>query len=157
MKLLNTQKYSECQLVAVINAATFLGEPRVEQNSEEYERLVDLVGARNGSALGIRSAVTYLRLIQNDITPVTLETVRMNILRGNPVQVAIHHPAVGFHSILLTRGNSSGAHVSNLFQNEDRLTWPHLRGFMGAVPAHCRKAAWYELTPMRIREKAKKK
>ncbi len=157
MNLLNTQKYSECQLVAVINAATFLGEPRVNPNSEEYERLVDLVGARNGSALKIGAAVTYLRLIQNDITPVTLEEVRMNILRGNPVQVAIQHPARGFHSILLTRGTPGGAHVSNLFKNEGRLTWPQLRGIMKAVPAHCRKAAWYELNPVRIREKAKKK
>ena len=156
MKLLNTQKYSECQLVAVINAATFLGEPRVDPDSEEYERLVDLVGARNGSALKISAAVTYLRLIQNDIIPVTLEEVRMNLLRGNPVQVAIQHPALGFHSILLTRGNTSGAYVSNLFKNEDRLTWPQLRGIMKQVPAHCRKAAWYELDPQRIREKAKK-
>ncbi len=162
MRLLDTQKYAECQLVAVINAATFLGEPRVEPNSEEYERLVDLAGARCGSAstFGIRAVTTYLRLIQNDITPITLDGVRMKVMSGHPVHVYIQHPALGFHAVLLTDGDGHGVHVSNMYRKEfrkERLTWRRLRELMGGVPAHCRRAYWYELDPLRIRENEKNK
>jgi len=54
---INRQKCSECQLVTALNAYTYLhGRPYCEQDSDEYERLVDMVGARHGSAIHIERA-----------------------------------------------------------------------------------------------------
>ncbi len=106
-KLLDSQKYSECQLVSAINAAVHLGEPPVDPSSEEYERLVDLVGARHGSAIHIRDAVRYLRLVRYEIKPITVNNIRAKTLSGHPVSVNIWHREVGFHSVLLTDSSSA--------------------------------------------------
>lgn len=154
--LLNSQKYSECQLVAVINAASYLGEPLVVPASEEYERLVDLVGARHGSAISIRKAIEYLRLQQHEIEPITLENVQTRVMSGSPVSVGIQHPTAGFHAVLLTDGDSTRVKVWNLRRKEfpqDCLTWLRLGEMMAAVPSHCRRAEWYDLDPLRIRER----
>lgn len=50
---INSQKYSECQLVTAINATIYLNETSILSHSIEYERLIDLVGARHGSAVNI--------------------------------------------------------------------------------------------------------
>ena len=158
MKLLDTQKYSECQLVALINAAAFLGEPPVVQDSEEYERLVDFVGARHGAAISAYKAVEYLRLQAHAIEPVTLQAVRTNVMAGHPVAVSVWHVDTGFHRILLTHGDQKGTKCWNfrIKQNsKGRVTWGRLREFMAEVgPAKTRKAEWYELDPLRKREKA---
>ncbi len=154
--MLDTQKYSECQLVAVINAAAYLGQPLVDPNSEEYERLVDLVGARHGAAIAIRHAMGYLRLISHDIKPVALKGVETRVVSGHPVSVSIWDGGVGFHAILLTNGNANGVKAWNLGikgYKKGRLTWGRLKELMAAAPAHCRKASWYELDPLRIRPK----
>lgn len=155
MKLLETQKYSECQLVAVINAAAFLGQPLVDPNSEEYERLVDLVKARHGSAITNYLAVEYLRLIKHDINPITLNNVRLKVMEGRPVHVGIQHPTVGHHAVLLTNGDARGVRVWNMKRKgfpKDRLSWERLGEMMGAVVAHCRKAFWYELDPLKVKD-----
>ena len=155
MKLLETQKYAECQLVAVINAAAFLGQPLVDPKSEEYERLVDYVGARHGSAISPRLGVAYLRLIQHPIEPLTLDNVRCQVMSGRPVHVGIQHPTVGHHAVLLTDGDGHGMRVWNMkrkgFQ-KDRLSWGRLQEMMAAVVAHCRAAFWYELDPLKVKD-----
>lgn len=160
MKLLDTQKYWECQLVSVINAAVYLGEPRVEPNSEEYERLVDLVGARHGSAIRICDAVRYLRLVEHKIHKVTKDKLRSETMNGRPVQVVIDHPTVGLHGVLITDDNGKSVRVWNLRRKafpHDRLSWPRLIELMAGVPQVMRWAEWYELDPLRIREKPNKK
>ena len=152
MKLLETQKYAECQLVAVINAAAYLGEPLVDPTSDEYERLVDLVGARHGSAISIRWAVQHLRLIRHDIEPLDADAIRRQTVSGRPVQVTIEHPTVGFHAVLLTDDNGRGVRVWNMRRKgfaKDRLSWGRLAEMMAAVPAHNRHAYWYELDPLK--------
>lgn len=154
MKLLETQKYAECQLVAVINAAAYLGQPLVDPKSEEYERLVDYVGARHGSAISPRLAAAYLRLIPHDIEPLTLDNVRSHVMSGRPVHVGIQHPIVGHHAVLLTNGDGSGMRVWNMRRKgfaKDRLTWGRLKEMMAAVASQCRKALWYELDPLKVR------
>ena len=156
MKLLETQKYQECQLVAVINAAAYLGQPLVDPKSEEYERLVDLVGARHGSAIAIRHAVWYLRMILHEITPVTLETVETRVMSGHPVSVTIWAGGVGFHAILLTDGTAKGVKAWNLGIKGNKrgfLTWGRLKELMAAAPAHCRKAEWYSLDPLKTQNR----
>ncbi len=158
MKLLDTQKYSECQLVAVINAATFLGEPPVDPDSHEYERLVDLAKARYGGALSIRLAVGYLRLIYNKIQPVEMSQIQSQVIAGCPVSVSMQHPLLGLHSVLLTDGNPRSVRVWNLRRKgflKDRLSWDRLQEMMSAVAPQVRRAGWYELDHLRIDDKGK--
>ncbi len=158
MKLLDTQKYSECQLVALINAATYLGEPAVDPDSEEYERLVDLVRARCGSAINTSHAVDYLRLVEQKISPITLDNVRAKVMEGRPVAIVIWNLVVGFHAVLLTDGTARGVRAWNMRRKGfpyDRVSWNRLGELMSAVPFHCRWVNWYELDPLRKRDKKK--
>lgn len=158
MKLLDTQKYSECQLVAIINAASYLGEPAVDPDSEEYERLVDLVGARYGSAINTSHAVKYLRLVEQNISPVTLNGVRMKVMEGHPVAIVIWNRVVGFHAVLLTDGTARGVRAWNMRRKGfpyDRVSWKRLGELMGVVSFNCRWAYWYTLDPLRQRDKEK--
>ncbi len=151
-KLLDTQRYSECQLVSVINAAIYLGEPPVDPLSEEYERLVDLVGARHGAAINVRGAVSYLRLVIHEIEPITMQSIRGKVLSGDPVSVSIWHRDVGLHSVLLTDPDETTVRAWNLGVKEcrkGRVRWKRLRELMAADAAHHRQAAWYELDPLR--------
>lgn len=153
-KLIDTQKYSECQLVAAINAATFLDQPPVDPESEEYERLVDLTASRTGGAIFIRKAIEYLRLIRKEIEPVDMEPVKLRVMEGRPVQVSIQHPTAGMHAVLLTNGNHRGSRVWNVKRKEfphERLSWERIRELMSAVPPQCRKAFWYELDPLKVK------
>lgn len=151
MHLLDTQKYSECQLVAIINAATFLGQPQVDPDSEEYERLVDLTASRYGSAVFPHKAVEYLRLIKTDIRPVEVEAVRRKVREGAPVQVTIQHPDLGLHATLLTGGNHRSVQAWNVKGlPNDRMSWERLRELMGAVAPQCRSAMWYALDPIKV-------
>jgi len=59
---LTKQRYMECQLITAINAAICLKELPIDSKSIEYERLVDLVCARHGSAINVELAYRYLRL-----------------------------------------------------------------------------------------------
>ncbi len=151
MKLLETQKYAECQLVAVINAAAFLGEPLVDPDSDEYERLVDLVGARHGSAISIRWAVQHLRLIRHDIEPLNASSLRCQVASGHPVQVNLQHPTLGNHAVLLTDDNGRSVRVWNLRRKgfaKDRLSWERLVEMIAAQSSHNRHAYWFELDPL---------
>ncbi len=153
-KLLQTQKYAECQLVAVINAAAYLGQPLVDPASEEYERLVDLTAARHGSAIWPHKAVEYLRLVKKDIDPIEVDAIRAKVLEEKPVQIAIQHPTAGHHAILLTNGNHRGAQVWNAKRPafpHDRLSWNRIRELISALAPQCRRAMWYELDPMKVK------
>jgi len=53
-KYINNNKYSECQLINALNAYYCLTDKvYCEQDSQEYEDLVDFVKARNGAAIDI--------------------------------------------------------------------------------------------------------
>lgn len=94
------QKYSECQLVTVINASYFLGEPAIDIYSHEYERLVCLVGARHGSAISIDKAYDYLRL-DSDFVESTYENLRKALNENKlPVEISVNTTTQGNHSVL---------------------------------------------------------
>lgn len=56
-----SQKYAECQLVALLNALAFLKRPVPKQYSRVYEQLVDLMDARTSDG-EIRSEPLFHRL-----------------------------------------------------------------------------------------------
>jgi len=98
---INSQKYSECQLVAAINTAIFLNEIPIIQDSIEYERLVDLVSARTGAAVNIHYAHKYLRLICYELDDINLNVIRKYLDNKNPIEARVFHDRVGFHSALI--------------------------------------------------------
>jgi len=98
------QLYYECQLVAAVNAATFLGLSSVRIGTLEYERLVDFSGARtNGSFLPeIQRAHEYLQIARRSL-PTTYKDISEKIMEGHPVEVYVKSTKVkkGSHSVLL--------------------------------------------------------
>jgi len=102
-RYLNSQKYSECQLVTALNAAVFMGLEGVEPDTTEYERLVDLIYARCGSAIMIEKAHDYLGIKRRHIKKenYNYENIKGLLEDGHPVEAHINHPKVGNHSCLI--------------------------------------------------------
>lgn len=121
-KYLNKQKYFECQLVTAINAATYLGQIPVDLESEEYERLVDLVCARHGSAINIDLAYNYLRLDYR-MVPASLKQIKLAIQNKTPISVTIWHPKTGFHSVLIVDFRGERLKVCNFMKETTRHMW----------------------------------
>lgn len=101
-KYLNKQKYSECQLITAINAYYFLTGKTLEQDSNEYEDLVTLCGARYGSATSIEKIYKRLNLkiIWSGSSLFDLE------YKGGqkiplPIEFNCWHKKTGFHSTLI--------------------------------------------------------
>jgi len=120
---LNTQLYSECQLVTLINAANHLGEKPIVQRSEEYERLVDLTLSRHGAALHPERAMDYLRIEAHNTDP-SWKTLLKHIKNGNPVEYSVWHASCGFHSVLVVGASAPfGAKVTvtNFDATDDKM------------------------------------
>lgn len=138
---INSQKYSECQLVAAINAAIYLSELPVLSHSVEYERLVDLVSARHGGAINIELAHKYLRIIPEEID-ITLENVKKYLNTsitniGNPIEVGLQHKNIGLHSVLIIdyrRDPGSKVRILNLVEYTDSDWWITWRKFKTYLP-----------------------
>lgn len=93
--------YSECQLITAINAAYLLTGKEIEQESDEYEMLVDLVKARYGSALCVEEAWAYLGI--KSTKKFTGHEIRENTSAQIPLplEMSIWHKRTGFHSTLV--------------------------------------------------------
>lgn len=99
---INKQKYNECQLVAALNAAVFLGKTPILQDSQRYECLVDMARARYGSALRMNWVYEDLFLVEHHYSgKITFSWVKRIIEKGFPIEFAIYHPNVGYHSVLV--------------------------------------------------------
>ena len=124
----DSQLYSECQLISVLNAAYFLGEKTV--NKEEYDRLIDMVGARYGSAISIERSYKYLRVEFIDIKP-DIDMMRNAIGQGYPIGFGVWTQKHGLHSVTaieVEHDNSRGYYkfrVPNLKPYTDKNMWIH--------------------------------
>ena len=132
---INIQKAQECQLVTAINAAVHLGEPGVAPDSLEYDRLMELVGAVAGHAIAVEHAHRYFGLVRRNI-PFRLRQIRRSLALGRPVEVAVHHPVVHLHSVLIVgcrrRDNEWKVQVANFACETGRwgwMPWGRLRRF----------------------------
>ena len=126
---LNSQKYQECRLVAAINAAIFLNELPILQESIEYERLVDLVKARHGAAIGISKAHKYLRIIPHELNFIDLKTTKKYIDIESPIEIVVWHKEPGLHSALITGYNKEDnkIRVLNFEEITDDQWWTNWR------------------------------
>ena len=102
-KVINKNKYSECQLITALNAYYVLTGNYIEQDSERYEELVDLVSARHRSAIGIEKAWKELGLVVlkegNSLFDFT--TGDPENAFSLPLEYSIWHKRYGFHSTLI--------------------------------------------------------
>lgn len=110
MKYLTTQKYSECQLVTAVNASYYYGGPEVDKKL--YEFLVDLVGARHGSAINVGFAYKMLGLLPVKIPPFYW-ALKLSLQIGIPVELPIWHKSSGFHSVLAVDSKGLKVRVLN--------------------------------------------
>lgn len=100
-KYIDRQKYQECQLVTALNAYYYLtGKVYCEQNSQDYEDLVDLCCSRIGAAINIGKIHKKLGLV-------ILEKHRFlwnfsdNKKLPLPIEAGIWHRLTGYHSVLI--------------------------------------------------------
>lgn len=101
MKYLNSQKYSECQVVSAINASIYFGkETAAIVETGTYEKLVDLAKARYGSALEMGEVLKSLGLTRNGITR-DKRNILLALAENKPVGVTIWSPEYGFHNVLI--------------------------------------------------------
>lgn len=139
---LDCQKYLECQLVTIINAAIHLGEQPVDPHSEEYERLIDIGGARHGAAIRPEYVMDYLRIEAVPTDP-GWKTLKLHLSRGFPVEYGLSHPGVGFHSVLVIGCTDADVRpkrrvrVANLAGSTDEHMWMDWDEF---------KESWYFLS-----------
>lgn len=123
-KYLNYQKYSECQLVTTINAYYYLTGKTIKQDSQEYEDLVDLCGARHGSAICIEKIHKKLGLVieKHRYLYKFLPTIRKKL--PLPIEVNIWHRLTGSHSILIINHSikCNAVRITN-FRYETRNGW----------------------------------
>ena len=131
MKVQDSQLYSECQLVTILNASYYLGESFIPNKTEEYERLVDLVGARHGAALMIDKAQDYLKLKHITVEP-TLENIKALLHNKMPVGIGVWTKNSGLHNVLILDIKEAGTEmmVANLYPYTDSnmwITWKKLK------------------------------
>lgn len=94
----NKNKYSECQLITALNAKYYLTGEYIDQNSNEYEELVDACGARYGGAICIEKVWEKLNIEVKDTYLYSLDWEKSS--RPLPVEISVWHKAYGFHSVL---------------------------------------------------------
>ena len=97
----NNQRYSECQLVSALNAASWLESIESYPSNVEYEKLVDLCMAREGAAITIVSAYKQLNLEYFDVQPIW-NNILLYVRKHNwPIGVNIESKQYGFHNVLI--------------------------------------------------------
>jgi len=109
-------------LVSAINAAIYLGQPPVEQDSPEYERLVDFVSARHGSAIDIGKAHEYLKL-SSEMVPSTLEEIKKSLDVKRPIEITVFHDKTGSHNVLVVDYKENRLKVLNFHYVTTRHMW----------------------------------
>jgi hypothetical protein len=85
----NYQKYSECQLVAVLNASYVLGNRFINPDDEEYEKLVDKTCGRIGACIGIEEIYKYVGLRYIDVKQ-EWESIKFSMDMNLPISVSIN-------------------------------------------------------------------
>lgn len=112
------QRYCCCSLIAAVNARIWLGGNLV--SDEDFEALVDLVGCRNGAAIGVEKAYPSLGLTFEDgIRDLKWVTGRL------PVEIAYFDEQFGFHSALVAC--VAGGYIALVNSSRPYLRWDEIK------------------------------
>lgn len=104
-KYINSQRYSDCQLVSAVNCYHYLTGKTVEYKSKQYEKLVDLVGARHGGAISIEKAYKKLGIKVINHYHNDYEFHKSRYREGKvisiplPMEISVYHKRYGRHSV----------------------------------------------------------
>ena len=98
--------YADCQIVAMCNALRWHGRASPEHPSPEWEKLIDLGGARHGPVIATTTVATYLGLMME---PRGMRPKRL------PLMLTVWNPEVGssLHVVLVVAWGFAGATVVN--------------------------------------------
>lgn len=99
----------------------YLNETYIDPMSDEYERLVDLVGARHGSAIQIDKAIEYLGLDYNFI-PKHFNSIKKSLNNNRPIEITIWCLGYGYHSCLIIGRKDNKIKVVN-FKDKTNYGW----------------------------------
>ena len=114
----NTQLYSECQLIAIWNAARFYGmEKKVPKiGTVEYDKICEKFACKTGSCIGVEKELNRLGLkyIQGKWD---FRWIKNNL----PVKLTIFRPKQGLHSILAIQEEINGFYLANM--GDGKLQW----------------------------------
>lgn len=127
----------ECQLITALNAAMYLDNIYIDPHTDEYERLVDLVGARHGSAFQIEKAIEYLGL-DYDFIPKHFNSVKKELKNNRPVEIGVWCLGYGFHSCLIVDRKNDKVKIVNFTKKTNRgwIDWKELKPYIdrGTLP-----------------------
>lgn len=116
MNFLNSQKYSDCQLVSAINAAKQV-HGDFELPDFIYEQLVDISKCRYGGALRINEAIKFIGLRARKFHNISLKNIK-KIKEKHPVSLGIFTKEHGLHSVFIEKIEGSKLKVWN-WKNHD--------------------------------------
>jgi len=126
----NTQLYSECQLVTALNAYYHLTGKVIKQNSKRYESLVDLCGARHGSAISIdkvhkKLGLKIAKLMFNPFYTDTKKGFHRIKKIKLPLEISVWHKSVGYHSVLMVdyEPKTEACRITNFKGATNRAGW----------------------------------
>lgn len=126
-RYIEKQLYSECQVVAALNAAICLGLPRIPRRGERYEALVDLARARIGAAIYIGKVKEHLGIKTHRI-PVSLKAISGQLELGHPVGLVVWTVRTGFHSVMVVAIKDRFLKVTNFrdYTTDGWMSWRFL-------------------------------
>ena len=114
---IETQKYSDCQLVAAQNAAIHLKLPLIPEG--EYEAMVDAIRARHGAALNMKPVFERLGIVPL-MMPLSINVVKAFLTIGIPICFNVHSLEYGNHTIAAVEFKAVGRGYRVLTLNFNR-------------------------------------
>lgn len=112
----NKQRYEECRLVSLWNAARYFGIEVPEFGSKQYEDACEKACCIVGACIDISEEEERLGL-RRVRGKRSLHWIRRNL----PVELGIHHPRKGFHSVLVVEVKRGRVLLTNYASN--RVFW----------------------------------
>ena len=135
MRYQNKQRHSECQLVSLWNAARYFDIKTPEFGSRQYEDACEKACCITGACIDIREEEKRLRL-QRVQGEQSLHWVRHNL----PVELGIHHPKKGFHSVLIVKVKQDRVLLANYAR--DRVFWLRWNTVNQMIPGPPNNKIW---------------
>ncbi len=159
---INRQKGQQCQLITALNIWTYFTGKTMDIESKAYEKLVDLVGARYGTAISVNRAHKKLGIEPHEYsystylvagpysTPKT-KIVKMPI----PFELLVWHKRTGYHSVAVVEYDekTDAYRVPNFREVTTSQGWIFAEDLEGHIKPLSSKEPWVARTFRRVRKR----
>lgn len=105
--------YPCCRIISAFNALAYFDLPVPPQEGIFFEYLIDVAKCRYGSAIDIEAVHSILRIEAEPLKTVNTHILRSVLGQGKPIELFVHSPDWGFHSVLLVDLKDNGFMVTN--------------------------------------------